>query len=247
MSTLHLKPVMTPSRDASRHRKPSFEQVALFRRELMEWYRQNRRDFPWRRVSASDYVKVVSEVLLKRTRAEAVAGFLPAFLRTYPSWNALAMASEHMLEHHLKPLGLAPTRSRSLRALACEVTSRGGSFPSFRDELEKLPAVGQYVASAILLFCFGQREPLLDNNMARVLERFFGPRKLRDIRFDPFLQNLSKTVVDTDDPVSINWAMLDFGALICKKSNPQCGACRLVSYCLYATSQNDRASSANKT
>ncbi len=76
---------------------------------------------------------------------------------------------------------------------------KDSQLPSTRDELQALPGVGQYIASALLTVCFGRREPLLDENMARVLERFFGPRHLADIRFDPYLQQLSRMVLPAND------------------------------------------------
>lgn len=70
--------------------------------------------------------------------------------------------------------------------------------------------------------------------MARVLERFFGPRKLVDIRYDPYLQTLSYKVVAGNDSVFTNWAVLDLASLVCKNKNPQCGICPLVNKCRYA-------------
>ena len=93
--------------------------------------------------------------------------------------------------------------------------------------------MGQYVARAILLFCHGQPEPLLDTNMARVLERYFGPRQLADIRHDPYLQELSRRVVAAGDPVVINWAILDLGAMVCKPRTPECNACPLKRGCQF--------------
>ncbi|HEX5733370.1 MAG TPA: hypothetical protein VF131_11105 [Blastocatellia bacterium] len=70
--------------------------------------------------------------------------------------------------------------------------------------------------------------------MARVLERFFGPRKLADIRYDPYLQSLAKKVVEGGNPIHLNWALLDHASLICKQGKPLCNICPLVSRCLYA-------------
>jgi len=76
-------------------------------------------------------------------------------------------------------------------------------------------------------------KPLLDVNMARVLERYFGPRQLTDIRYDPYLQNLSHQVVNHENSKQINWAILDFAALICKSRNPKCVTCFLSAGCKY--------------
>ena len=228
---------MGRKRSGRRSRQPPFERIALFRNEITTWFRTNQREFPWRKPSATSYEQVISEILLKRTQAEMVARFLPSFLITYPSWEVLSSERTDMLEQRLKPLGLAATRSKALSRLATEIEERQGEFPKTRKELEKLPGVGPYVASAVLLFCFGEREPLLDTNMARILERVFGPRMLADLRFDPYLRQLSKSIVDVKDSIHVNWGIIDFAALICKRANPRCLSCPLARFCRFVLTQ----------
>lgn len=146
------------------------------------------------------------------------------------------VATEVDLQQYLQPLGLWRRRAASLEKLANEMAKRRGKFPERREEIEQLPNVGQYIANAILLFCHGDPQPLLDVNMARVLERFFGPRKLADIRYDPYLQSLAKAVVSSKNPHVINWAILDHATLICKISTPLCTVCPVVLRCKFANS-----------
>lgn len=133
-------------------------------------------------------MRIVSEVLLQRTKAETVSRYLPAFVARFPSWARLAAASESELEPLLKPLGLWRRRAVSLAGLARYAASVRGRFPSKRDDLEAVPAVGQYVANAILLFRHGLPAPLLDSGMARVLARAFRPATKADLRYDPVIQ-----------------------------------------------------------
>jgi A/G-specific adenine glycosylase len=70
--------------------------------------------------------------------------------------------------------------------------------------------------------------------MARVVERYFGPRKKADIRYDPYLQQLTTHIVSRESN-HINWAILDFGALICKPRNPLCSACPLLKDCCFGS------------
>jgi A/G-specific adenine glycosylase len=115
------------------------------------------------------------------------------------------------------------------------MNKKNGRFPKTRDELEVLPGVGQYIANAILLFCHGEAQPLLDVNMARVLERVFGPRKLADIRYDPYLQELAFNVVQCKKARELNWAILDLAATICPARNPRCNICPLEPICNWRT------------
>jgi len=123
------------------------------------------------------------------------------------------------------------------------MADRNGKFPRKRDEIEKLPGVGQYVCNAVLLFTKEQAAPLLDVNMARVLERCFGPRKLADIRYDMELQQLSYLLVSGPKAIEINWAILDLAAKVCTRSSPHCGDCPLAKICDFNL-ELDRPSSA---
>ena len=162
-----------------------------------------------------------------------VARLFPIFVRRYSSWFQLANANRKELIELIRPVGLWQRRSATLLNLASEMSKRKGRFPKNREEIEKLPGVGQYIASSIMLLCYNSRQPLLDSNMARLLERYFGPRRLSDIRFDPYLQCLSKTVVNCEKAVTLNWAILDFAAMVCLTRSPRCGECPLSSKCRF--------------
>lgn len=205
-----------------------------FGKRVLRWYLTNGRKFPWRKRSVSKYQLIVAEVLLQRTKAETVSRFYSRFIQKYPSWKALSKAKEKNLQAFLKPIGLWRQRATAIKKLSEEMAKRNGRFPKTREEIEKIPAVGQYIANAVLVFCHGQPQPLLDVNMARVLERFFGPRKLADIRYDPYLQQLARDVLPKRRFKEFNWAILDFASMVCKLQKPLCESCCLVSKCLFS-------------
>lgn len=217
-----------------RRRLPTAQKLHAVRIALLRWYQHSRRDFPWRTRNASLYLRVVSEVLLQRTRAETVASFLPLFAKKFPSWNRLTQASEAEIGRALRPIGLWRRRAKSIRQLALAIKGAHGRWPSDRRELEHMPGVGQYVASAVLLFAYGRPEPLLDSGMARVIERIFGPRILADIRDDPWVQQISRAIVRSKASKEINWALLDLAAKVCQPRVPKCCECPLVTQCRYA-------------
>jgi A/G-specific adenine glycosylase len=117
------------------------------------------------------------------------------------------------------------------------MSKTNGRFPEERRDIEALPGIGQYIANAVLLFCHDMPQPLLDVNMARVLERVFGPRQLADIRYDPYLQKLSEKVIKCETADELNWAILDLAATICLPRRPRCNDCPLVSMCMDAASR----------
>lgn len=189
------------------------QKIKQFQKDILKWYKKHGRKFPWRNKSATNYHRIISEVLLQRTRAETIGKFFPIFIKKYPSWKKLAEASVKQLEKDLKPIGLQKQRSVRLHAFAKEMAKRNGRFPSKREDIDKIPFVGQYIGNAIEMFVFNRPRPLLDVNMARVLEKYFGKRKLADIRYDPFLQELCLSVVTSKKCKEINWAILDYSAI----------------------------------
>lgn len=226
---------MTETRQRPDVRLPSAKEIENFGSQMRLWFQQNGREFPWRDRSATNYQRIVAEVMLQRTQAGTVARFFPAFVKRYPSWKKLSLASESDLQELFKPIGLWRQKAAGLTKLAAQLAKRSGRFPKERDQIEALPAVGQYIANAVLLFCHGQPQPLLDASMARVLERYFGPRTLVDIRRDPYLQGLARKVVQSvDDPISLNWAMLDLAASICRLRAPRCNDCPVAQGCRFA-------------
>lgn len=174
---------------------PSSARIAAVQRNVLRWFRRSGRSYPWRKKRATKYQKVIAEVLLQRTKADVVGRMFPAFVAKFPSWKKLATCSEREFQEILKPLGLWKRRAASLSALAEIMAKQRGRYPKERNKLEQLPGVGQYICNAILMFDQGQSQPLLDVNLARVLERVFGPRRLSDIRYDPYLQTLATKVV----------------------------------------------------
>lgn len=216
----------------TRGEKRKITNLGLF---LRSWFKNNAREFPWRKPGTSTYERICVEVLLQRTRAQTVASIYGEFFRRFPGWEELAQTDEDELGQFLKPLGLWRRRATGLRKLAAYAAKRDGIFPGAETDLADVPAVGQYVANAILLFQHGKPRPLLDVNMARLLERYIRPRRLVDIRHDPWLQASAHWLVRNADPVETNWAALDFSASQCRSMNPRCCACSLQTNCHYAS------------
>jgi len=209
----------------------SEENIDYFQKRLLCWFNKNGRYFPWRKKSATNFELIISEVLLQRTKAERVSEYLPIFLKKYSSWNKLGMASEQDLQDILKPLGLYRQRGTRLFKLAQELKIKNGRFPKERNLVEDISMMGQYITNAYELYILKKKSPLLDVNMARLLERHFSQRKLADIRYDPFLQTLAYRVVNHEKSKELNWAILDFAAMVCKSRKPGCEYCMFKKKC----------------
>jgi A/G-specific adenine glycosylase len=206
----------------------------LFQEKILEWFESSGRHYLiWRKSGLSSYQVVIAEVLLQRTKAETIQKFYPSFLETFPNWEKIANSDIKVIEGTLKPVGLYRQRAKRLKDLAIEMVRRDGIFPETRDELENIPFLGQYIVNAIELQVFNKPSPLIDVNMARVLERYFGERKMADIRYDSYLQELAKKVVQHSKSKEISWAILDFAALVCQARKPKCEICLLSKTCMF--------------
>ncbi len=210
-------------------RLPSVREIYWFRKKLQNWYNPNHRSFLWRE-STDAYVICVAEIFLQQTTASKVVDIIEQFTKKFSSWDAIAAASIEEIETTIHPLGLFRRRAQTLHKLANALAKRRG-LPRTRRGLESLPGIGQYIANVLLVVLQHKREPFLDVNMSRVLERFFGPREMADIRDDPYLQVLARKVVNVKDTLSANWAILDFAALVCTKRRPRCTNCPLLERC----------------
>lgn len=215
-------------------RRIAKSKIALFQEKILVWFEgSGRHHFAWRKEGLTPYRIVIAEVLLQRTKAETIGKFYLPFLLSFPSWETIAITDIYVLEQHLKPVGLYRQRAKRLKDLALEMVRRKGHFPVEREALEQIPFLGQYIVNAIELQIFDKPSPLLDVNMARVLERYFGERQMADIRYDPYLQSLATKVVNHLRSKEVNWAILDFAAIICQARKPKCEICLLSNTCMF--------------
>ena len=207
-------------------------------KRLLCWFTTNRREFPWRRGHLEPWQVIVVEIMLQQTNANRVAAIVPDFFRDYPTLRSLVEAEERVLVESLGTLGLQNRRAKSIVALARALLERAGRIPTSKRELEQLPGVGPYVAAAYMSTVLEQPAPMVDVNMARFVERLYGPRKLADIRHDPKVNGIAKRLIDIAGRFKqFNWAVMDLGAVHCKARHPSCSNCPLLEVCDFGQSR----------
>ncbi|MEM3726107.1 MAG: hypothetical protein QXK98_04505 [Candidatus Bathyarchaeia archaeon] len=173
--------------------------------------------------------------MLQKTRAEKVGEIFPTFISKYPSPQSLASATIKELENDLLPLGLNKRRALLIKRTAEIICKQfNGEVPGDYESLEKLPGVGQYIASAVLCFGFGEKVLPVDVNAKRLFERVFGIEIKNIRRLDGYVRDfLSILLTPEEDVMGFVWAILDFSALICKKRDPNHGECPLKDICKF--------------
>jgi len=202
------------------------------RRSLLDWYKENGRNYPWR-VTKDPYKILIAEIMLRRTRADQVAPIYEDFVKQYPTIESLSEANEEDIQKLMYPLGLH-WRNKRMQDLARSLISEyDGRIPKKREELTKLPGVGEYVAGVFLSSAYNRREWIVDTNVIRVFSRFFGFKIKGDGRRDHRIISMAKEYADCENPRLANFAIIDFAALICQKINPLHSQCFISEKCVY--------------
>lgn len=218
-------------------------EVRRFRRALSRWGRTNLRDFVWRRGGVSHFHGLVTEVLLARTRADAVAGVAEELYATYRTAGELAAAGLDEVERLLRPLGLFRKRAVALTRLAARLEAEhGGEVPARFERLEELPGVGPYAAGAFATFFRRERRPVVDANVVRVFARYFGLGRTGErLGDDRALWDFAARLLPRSGAAAYSWALLDLGGTICTPRAPRCDACPLRFPCSRESSSFARA------
>lgn len=210
------------------------KKIATFRRRLLRWFAAHGRDLPWRH-TRDPYKILVSEVMLQQTQVDRVRDFYGRFLKRYPTASILARARPHAVREQWEGLGYY-ARARNLhRASRAVVREHGGQFPMEVHALMDLPGIGRYTAGAVASFAFGQRAPILDTNVARVLRRVFGVtgEPLRAATRNA-LWALAEAALPRKGHEQIwafNQGIMDLGAMVCTARNPKCDQCPMADMC----------------
>ena len=176
---------------------------------LVDWYRENKRDLPWRH-NPDAYRVWISEIMLQQTRVEAVKGYYDRFLKALPTVKDLAEAEEDKLLKLWEGLGYY-NRVRNMQKAAQQImVDHEGIFPDTYEEILQLKGIGNYTAGAISAFAYGIPKPAVDGNVLRVISRITG--SYEDI---------------------MKQGLIELGAIVCvPNGEPKCEECPVKEYCI---------------
>ena len=202
------------------------------RRKLLFWYIENHRNFPWRNTK-NPYKIMVAEFMLQRTRAEQVVRVYRDFIKKYSGTNSLVEADPIEVNKVTERLGLH-WRGRHFTEAATFIRDNfRGKIPGSRSKLLSVPGIGEYVAGAILTVAFNKKEWVIDSNIARFLNRFYGLNLSGEIRRKRKIIEISKSIYQTTRSRQLTFALLDFTGMICKPIKPVCNSCIIRMKCNY--------------
>ena len=207
------------------------ENYAALPELLLPWYRQNRRDLPWRR-DREPYHVWVSEIMLQQTRVEAVIGYYNRFLQVLPDIRALAEADPEQLHKLWEGLGYY-SRVRNLQKAAQQVMAdHGGIFPNTHAAIRELAGVGPYTAGAIASICFELPKAAVDGNVLRILSRIMADERPIDKQST---KDAMAAALEEIYPIGscgdFTQALMELGATVCTPRGPKCEACPVRAVC----------------
>ncbi|MCL1823077.1 MAG: A/G-specific adenine glycosylase [Oscillospiraceae bacterium] len=202
-----------------------------FRRLLLGWYDENKRDLPWRHTN-EPYLIWVCEIMAQQTRISFLLDYYNRFIQQFPTVQSLAEAEEAAVLKAWEGLGYY-SRARNLRKAARKVMSNfGGVLPKTKKELLSLPGIGEYTAGAILSIAYGIPVSAVDGNVLRVFARLENSNA--DISLPQTKQaviSLVEAVIPKERAGCFTQALMELGALVCIPKNPDCVHCPVFELC----------------
>ena len=209
------------------------ESAPDFAAAVLDWFDiRGRKHLPWQQ-NVTTYRVWVSEIMLQQTQVSTVIPYFERFMQRFPSVEALAEADLDEVLHLWTGLGYY-ARARNLHACAAVVMSQHrGEFPADLELLQSLPGIGRSTAGAIASLALGQRAPILDGNVKRVLARCFAvegwPGQATTLSR---LWQLAEQLTPPARCGGYTQAMMDLGSMVCTRTKPRCGECPLQGACI---------------
>ncbi|WP_230419505.1 A/G-specific adenine glycosylase [Catenulispora pinistramenti] len=211
----------------------AFEQGAELVERVVDWFRAEARDLPWRRSDASAWAVMVSEFMLQQTPVNRVLPVYEAWLDRWPTPAALAAEPVSEAVRAWGRLGY-PRRAQRLHAAATAIEEAfDGVVPDAYEDLWALPGVGEYTAGAIASFAYQKRHIVLDTNVRRVLARVVTGTEFPAAATTPQDRRIATALLPDAAPDAAQWAAasMELGAVVCTARSPRCDDCPALKLC----------------
>ncbi|MGE6258231.1 A/G-specific adenine glycosylase [Heyndrickxia sporothermodurans] len=205
--------------------------IEQFQDDLINWFKAEQRDLPWRK-DQDPYKVWVSEIMLQQTRVDTVIPYFNRFIEKFPTIEKLSEADEESVMKAWEGLGYY-SRVRNLQAAVREVhESYGGIVPNTPEGIKKLKGVGPYTAGAILSIAYGVPEPAVDGNVMRVISRILLIwEDIAKASSRKVFEAAIREMISHENPSYFNQALMELGALICTPTSPSCLLCPVREHC----------------
>jgi len=176
--------------------------------------------------------------MLQQTQVTTVIPYYERFRKRFPTVQALAAAPLDAVLTLWSGLGYY-SRARNLHKAAAIIVERhGGKIPDDPALVQMLPGIGRSTAAAICVFAYEGRHAILDGNVKRVLARYAGVSgypgvtKVQETLWRKAEALLPGNHKSAHGIVAYTQGLMDLGASLCARRNPQCNHCPLRTDCV---------------
>ena len=204
-------------------------------KKILAWYDNNKRSLPWRVNTNSNkklYYRLLSEFMLQQTQVKTVIPYFEKFTKRYPTLTDLSKCKERQILKLWEGLGYYRRARNLLATVKILVREKKSKLPTTKEEIKKLPGVGEYTADALLGLVYDQPIIAVDGNVKRVFSRIINKDDTK-INFTKLIEKNKKVLFKYKRNSDLVEAIMEFGALICKPIKPQCNICNINSDCRY--------------
>ena len=201
-----------------------------FVKDILRWYKNHKRDLPWRKHQKNPYYVWLSEMMLQQTTVTTVLPYFEKFITKWPTIDRLAQSTQDDVLAAWAGLGYY-ARARNLHKCAQTITSDyQGHFPQNYDELKKLPGIGPYSAAAIAAIAFGSSDVVIDGNIERIMCRV-GVIETPIVQSKSVIREMASALTPQNNNGDYIQALMDISAQICRPKNPKCLICPIRKHC----------------
>jgi A/G-specific adenine glycosylase len=210
-----------------------------FAPRILNWFDDyGRHDLPWQQHKTdtpNPYIVWLSEVMLQQTQVTTVIPYFQRFMASFPTVQDLANAEWDSVAEHWAGLGYY-ARARNLHKGAkqlVEIINETGDFPQTVEGWEAISGVGQSTAGAIVAMGLHGYGVICDGNVKRVITRWAGiDGDITKSATNKELWALAERLTPIEDSGHFAQAMMDMGATLCTRRNPNCSQCPIQADCI---------------
>ncbi len=181
-----------------------------FQKKILEYYKKQGRDLPWRKTK-NRYKILVSEIMLQQTQVSRVIEKYNEWLEKFPTVESLANAQLVEVLQVWSGLGYNSRGKRLWEAAQKIVKEHKGRVPKTVEELIELPGIGPYTARSTIIFADNANIATVDTNIRRILIHEF---KLVEDTKDAELFALAEKILPKGKSRDWHNALMDYGSTV---------------------------------
>jgi len=201
-----------------------------FPQDLTDWYAKNKRDLPWRH-TRDPYKIWVSEIMLQQTTVSTVIAYYERWIKTFPTIHDLAKAPLQTVLKQWQGLGYYNRVKNLHKAALVLINKHKGVLPKDPQAIRSLPGFGPYTTGSVLSIAYDIPLTIIDANVRRVVMRLLALPGAADTKQDLKVNEFLLKILPARGVGNFNQALMELGALVCRRREPVCILCPLAKYC----------------